>query len=121
MGKGKHVTEKEFDSIKSLLKAGVDFNTVGKAMGRSYNTVNRVNSQDNYEDFKLRDKPVEPPTATELPAQIDSKSVTYMLQNINDNLVELRNSYTEMQNSLAWLEKNVVAVEPSKIVKRRLW
>lgn len=124
MGKGKHVSEDEFGNIKNFQKAGVDIATVSKGTGRSYNTINRIYAHDDYESYKLRNQPQEEPTtAPELPepSQIDNKAVQYMLQNINDNLVELRNSYTEMQNSLAWLEKNVVVAEPSKIVKRRLW
>ena len=104
-------------------------NKASQVTGRSPSTTSYIFQAESYEDYKKHQKirlTIHPPNkaketteATE-PAQIENKSVQYMLQNINDNLVELRNLYTDMSNSLAWLEKNVIVDEPKKI-KRGLW
>lgn len=127
--KYKYLNEKEFNNIKLLQQAGLSMNKASQVTGRSPSTTSYIFQAESYEDYKKHQKirlMAHPPTkaketteATE-PAQIENKSVQYMLQNINDNLVELRNLYTDMSNSLAWLEKNVIVDEPKKI-KRGLW
>ena len=103
----KHLNEREFKRIKQVLAAGVSVAMTAKAVDRTYATVQRVSKAKAFEDYrkpKATKMVVTPSTATA--NQLD---ILHLVQNINDEIVEIK-------KSIKWLEENTAVP-----TRRKLW
>lgn len=91
----KHLKEKEFNTIKSLLETGLKHNKIGELLNHSHSTVSTVSTSANFADYKYRtaQRAIKKPVATKsdevkvvYPETSKGEDVAFMLNKINNTL-----------------------------------